>query len=314
MVEDSLSPFFLSWTQKYPALAGLERAWMQQQLPHALLLTGPRETTEQFASQFAKFLLCQDESRPCGSCSSCRQFAAHIHPDVFTFDNSEIPIKTARLEELQVWMSRRAHYGQKKIYILPGLDKLSLVAANRLLKCLEEPESEILAILLAESLGGVLPTLRSRSFAYEMQSGRSFPWEDAVVHQSLLALEGEESSIAGSFEQVLQWIEAWMATPESPLLLAQQWLKIFSSVQLANGLQLLLAVFRDMIHISLGDSQNLRFPVLLERHSLERWPVQIWAQAADVVQETLRRHAAHVMPQLNVERMCICLRGVRIGV
>lgn len=54
-------------------------------LPHAILLCGPEGTGKLgIAVALAQYLCCTDrkEDGPCGVCSSCRQFAKLVHPDL----------------------------------------------------------------------------------------------------------------------------------------------------------------------------------------------------------------------------------------
>ena len=57
--------------------------------------------------------------------------------------------------------SIRSYENGYKIYILWMADKIQLAAANKLLKTLEEPESQSLFILIAESSDQMLPTILS---------------------------------------------------------------------------------------------------------------------------------------------------------
>ncbi|MCG4775196.1 AAA family ATPase, partial [Lawsonibacter sp. DFI.5.51] len=50
----------------------------------------------------------------------------------------------------------------KKVFLIQEADKMSTGAANSLLKFLEEPEGQILAILETTSLSRILPTIQSR--------------------------------------------------------------------------------------------------------------------------------------------------------
>jgi DNA polymerase-3 subunit delta' len=56
-----------------------------------------------------------------------------------------------------------------RVAIVDCVDDLSIQAANALLKTLEEPPSGALIVLIANSLGAVLPTLRSRSRVYHLR-------------------------------------------------------------------------------------------------------------------------------------------------
>ncbi len=125
----------------------------------------------------AQSLLCQkspaDQLEACGSCPACQQVAAGTHAD-FDFvgkpaDRSTIPVELLigdtehRMREglcARIAMSPAA--GGRRIAIIDDADHLSQVAANCLLKTLEEPPSSAVLILIGTSAQRQLPTIRSR--------------------------------------------------------------------------------------------------------------------------------------------------------
>jgi DNA polymerase-3 subunit delta' len=64
-------------------------------------------------------------------------------------------------------------------------DKIQLAAANKLLKTLEEPESQSLFILIAESSDQMLPTILSRTQLVKIP-----PLSEAMIRQQLVEREG----------------------------------------------------------------------------------------------------------------------------
>ena len=88
-------------------------------------------------------------------------------------DNNEYPelkiinpvnniIKKEELSSLQKEFAVKSTLGDKLVYIIDGADKLNTSSANTILKFLEEPNDDIIAILLTDNLAKVLPTIKSR--------------------------------------------------------------------------------------------------------------------------------------------------------
>ena len=88
-------------------------------------------------------------------------------------DNNEYPelkiinpvnnlIKKEELSSLQKEFSVKSTLGDRLVYIINGADKLNSASANTILKFLEEPSDDIVAILLTDNLSKVLPTIKSR--------------------------------------------------------------------------------------------------------------------------------------------------------
>lgn len=71
-------------------------------------------------------------------------------------------IKKEELSVLQKEFMVKPTLGEKLIYIIDGADKLNSSSANTILKFLEEPNDDIIAILLTDNLPKVLPTIKSR--------------------------------------------------------------------------------------------------------------------------------------------------------
>ncbi len=72
-------------------------------------------------------------------------------------------IKIEQIRELQKEFAYRATASGTKIYMLYHADKMTVQAANSLLKFLEEPTSRVVAILITENGNALLPTIQSRA-------------------------------------------------------------------------------------------------------------------------------------------------------
>lgn len=71
-------------------------------------------------------------------------------------------IKKSQLIELQNSVSTKPIEGNKIIYIIKNCEKLNSSSANCILKFLEEPEDDIIAILLTNNINMVISTIKSR--------------------------------------------------------------------------------------------------------------------------------------------------------
>jgi DNA polymerase III subunit delta' len=100
----------------------------------------------------------------CGVCPSCRKIAGGNHGDIHLVeplpDKRDISIE--QLRELQRELSLRPYEAPRKACILEPAERMSVNAANSLLKTLEEPPGNALIILLTENADMLLPTIRSR--------------------------------------------------------------------------------------------------------------------------------------------------------
>ena len=77
-------------------------------------------------------------------------------------------IKKDQILELKESFSTTSYSDRPRIYLINEADKLNKYAANSLLKFLEEPDGNIIAVLVSENRYRVLETLRSRCQLYTL--------------------------------------------------------------------------------------------------------------------------------------------------
>ncbi|MFP4344019.1 MAG: DNA polymerase III subunit delta' [Anaerolineales bacterium] len=145
----------------------LERAVMQAEVPHALLITGPENVGKStLALTLAQALLCSHaEQRPCGRCSVCRRVASGNHPDLLVVAPEEEgqAVKIDQIREVEHYLRLTPAETRYKIAIIFNFDEATVGAANALLKTLEEPPPYAHLILLARDADNLLPTIVSRT-------------------------------------------------------------------------------------------------------------------------------------------------------
>jgi len=100
----------------------------------------------------------------CGVCPSCRKIAGGNHGDIHFLEPlpDKRDISVDQLRELQRELSLRPYEAPRKACIMEPAERMSVNAANSLLKTLEEPPGNALIILLTENAEMLLPTVRSR--------------------------------------------------------------------------------------------------------------------------------------------------------
>jgi DNA polymerase III delta' subunit len=150
----------------------------RHQLPPAYLFYGiPSSGKTATAYAFARVLLCQQkEESPqeasCGLCASCLKVDKGDHPDLFLVEPDGASLKIDQFRELKNRINKAPLESSLKVVILDQVQKLTVQAANSILKLLEEPPKDTLFILIATNLFSVLPTIRSRVRpVYFMENG-----------------------------------------------------------------------------------------------------------------------------------------------
>lgn len=136
-------------------------------LSHAYIISGPRGSGRHtLAGLLCQAMLCQApvQGRPCGQCGPCKKVAAGIHPDVVRVSGlgEGKPITVDQVRTLRSDAYVRPNEGERKIYLLEQADTMNSSAQNAMLKLLEEGPAYAAFLLLSESEGGLLQTVRSR--------------------------------------------------------------------------------------------------------------------------------------------------------
>lgn len=168
----------------------LQQRELSGKLPHALLLTGIEGLgKEQFAHEFATWLLCTDkQQRACGQCRNCQLIAAGSHPDLKTIslpeDKSQIVVDQIR--QLDGYIALTPQIAQRKVAIINTAEKMNNAASNSLLKTLEEPAGDAVIILITSHFSQLIATIRSRCQRVEFpapETAMAIPWLEKQIEQ-----------------------------------------------------------------------------------------------------------------------------------
>lgn len=111
----------------------------------------------QYSLDFAKELISDEYNE-----QKSKQIDENSYPELKIIESQNGVIKKEQLLELQESFSVKPILGNKLVYIIDGAEDLNSSAANTILKFLEEPSENIVAILLTDNLQKVISTVKSR--------------------------------------------------------------------------------------------------------------------------------------------------------
>ena len=95
------------------------------------------------------------------------------YPDLLEIKPENNVIKKEQLLEMMEKFSNKSIYGTYQIYVIHHAEMLNLSSANTILKFLEEPENNIIAVLLSTHRYKVLPTILSRCTVMTLKQEKS---------------------------------------------------------------------------------------------------------------------------------------------
>src|SRR5215831_1161227 len=145
------------------ALELLRRAYEQNRLAHAYLITGgPGSGKEMLAAELAS-LVNGTATKDVFSAKAREIFIARP-------ESKSRRIVTAQIRELEHALQMRAADGRRKVAIIPDAPRLQTEAANAFLKTLEEPPKDSLLLLLSAVPEALPDTILSRCIAIPLAS------------------------------------------------------------------------------------------------------------------------------------------------
>ncbi|HEY40813.1 MAG TPA: DNA polymerase III subunit delta' [Dehalococcoidia bacterium] len=173
----------------------LQRSLETGSLAHAYLLVGPAHVGKMtLALNLAQAVNCEGTGPPCGECASCQRIADGKHADIQVIDlgsadgdptesESRVKISVEQIEQMQHSASLPPFEGRCKVFILDGAELLSIGAANRLLKTLEEPVGNVIFVLLTVNDKLLPATIVSRCQRVELAPLGITEVENALINR-----------------------------------------------------------------------------------------------------------------------------------
>ena len=110
---------------------------------------------------FVKEIMCPRDIS-CDKCNICSRIDNGNYLDLKVINPDGLIIKKEQMNELQEEFSKVSLESNRKVYIINECEKMNLQSANSILKFLEEPVDNIIAILVTNNINKVISTIVSR--------------------------------------------------------------------------------------------------------------------------------------------------------
>ncbi|RHW31785.1 DNA polymerase III subunit delta' [Neobacillus notoginsengisoli] len=312
------------------ALKMIKNSIVKGRVAHAYLFEGMRGTGKRDAAiLLSKALFCEspvDGYKPCETCLNCKRINSGNHPDLHVVEPDGLSIKKQQIKDLQEEFSKKGMESSRKIYVIVDAEKMSTGASNSLLKFLEEPGAQTVALLLTENPQKMLPTILSRCqmimfrplapdiFIKKLVENGVDPDSAPLlaqltnnVHEALDL--NNQDWFAQAQKIVVKLYEVLKKDPlEAMVALQGEWFTHFKEKdQIDRGLDLLLLVFKDLLYIQLGKQEQIVF--IKEAGRLQQFALQtrtrsLAGQMAAVLEAKRRLHA-NMNPQLLMEQLVL---------
>lgn len=193
----------------------------KDRLPHALLLTSPPGCgLSECGQALSMALMCEQPAADgcaCHACQACHWMAAESHPDarklgLIAGDDGKVStqISVDAVRALAGFLSVAGHRGGRRVVLIDPAQAMNGVAANALLKALEEPGDRVVFLLVSDCPEMLLPTVRSRCQLVNFPAPALQPAQDWL-----------QGASGCSAEQARAWLAAAGGAPLQALALAE---------------------------------------------------------------------------------------------
>lgn len=302
----------------------LQRSLRTGKTAHSYLFEGiPGCGRRKSALALIQGMFCKDmDDDACGVCPSCRKVAGGSHADIHIIsplpDKRDISID--QLREMQRTLSLRPYEAPRKVCLIEPAERMSVNAANSLLKTLEEPPGDALIILLTENAGMLLPTIRSRC-----QLVRFAPLSPEHV-LTLLERNGMDAGTAallaplsgGSMQRAQELDNESLAARRDAVISRLSLMDInriatvFDAAEALSGnreetlelLDLLISFYRDAVHLAAGSGEIVNRAARTAIESIAaRNPLNRTMELLETICQTRRDVQQNANPKLALDHL-----------
>ncbi len=237
-----------------PWLRPVVETVLSQRRGHAILLDALAGVGEfELSIALAQSWLCESASQgaglACGRCAACHLVAARTHPDLRVVVPEALqaplgwgggadeageggtegtasrrkPSREIRVEQVRAVVSFAtvtAARGRGKVVVVYPAERMNAIAANTLLKTLEEPAGDTRFVLASGAAAQLLPTIRSRCQPWALavpETATAIAWlraEGVVRPEVLLAAAGGQPLEAKAMAEAGIGAEDWLSWPD----------------------------------------------------------------------------------------------------
>lgn len=158
-----------------------------------LIVASDRETLKSILIMMAQAIYCERHCG-CGECLACRRIADGNHGNITVLDKEE----TVKVEDVIHIINDTyitALESGKKVYVINNGERMNEYAQNKLLKTLEEPNSEIVILIGVTNENAILQTIKSRcNIIY------ANVWNQQAIYKELSKVANEKEDIELAFQ------------------------------------------------------------------------------------------------------------------
>lgn len=210
----------------------------------AYILSGnDKENLINYAILFSKVLICPHKyKKGCSECNICNRIDKENFGELKIINPVNKIIKKEAILELKNEFKTKSIEGKNEVYIINDAEALNGAASNTILKFLEEPDSNIVAIFTTTNLDSVIKTIVSRCQVIKINN---FQKKIGIDFIKKLTKFDEET-----IYKVIDFIKIIEKSSEDAIINAKKsFLDYFSTKEsLINTFNVILLYYKDMLN------------------------------------------------------------------
>src|SRR5690625_1786314 len=298
----------------------------QNRMSHAYIIHGfSNSVKDELIDLLAMSLFCVDKEgiEPCQQCQNCKRIISKNYPDIYRLERETQSIGTDQIAHFIRELSMTAYESDDKIFIVPDAENLTVQAANRLLKFIEEPHEGTTIILLTDNVNSLLPTIQSRCQMIDLQPLSVNHMQDQLVQHEINEIDArlisaltnsveagitlhEDRQIYEIRDVIKDLLEVVMKRHDERFLFLHQVIltKLKERGELDMGLDIMLLAVQDMTSLQIKQKHHPNFFIendVLAQQSINYFSGEKLMKMMNSIIEAKRKLKQNINPTLVME-------------
>ena len=213
-----------------------------------MLVGNSKSKLNEYAILLSKILVCPHTfEEKCTKCNICKRIDSNNYPELKIINPENKVIKKEKITDLTRKFQGQSIEGRNLVYIINDAECLNIAASNSILKFLEEPDSNVVAIFTTTNFDGVIKTITSRCQIIKVNNTKINEGINFVVETS--GLDEENVYKVVDFTKKIE--------NNYPLAVAQvkeEFLNIFNNKDMLDkALKVMLLFYKDILNYKINE-------------------------------------------------------------
>ncbi len=215
----------------------------------AYILSGDsKEKLRDYAIMFSKILICPNKyEENCEKCNICMRIDNNSFGELKIINPVNKVIKKETILELRNSFNTESIEGRNGVYIINDVETLNVAAANAILKFLEEPDGNFVAIFTTTNIDSVIKTISSRCQIIKINNCKTKYGLEFVSEIS--GLEEEKIYEVVDFTKLIE-----KSKIKAISTVKNDFMSLFETKKsLSSALNVMLLYYKDMLNFKIKD-------------------------------------------------------------